>query len=283
MRIALSEKGFIMHRHRRLCLLSAICVVVLASVAVAQSTAAQELQLGKQALSQGKFDEAIQHFDKANSMVPMPNPFIQLDLATAFAQKYVPGVDKADNVRFADQAINYYQRVLEINTALTGSITAAKGIAFLYAQMNKFDEAKDYYGKAKQLNPRDPEPSYLIAVIDWTLASQFRQQERAKLKLKPEDSLAAKDHDVCLVVKEKNASNLAEALDNLNKALELQPIYPDAMTYMNLVYLERADIQCDDPASRKADLKAADDWEKKALLAKQAKPAPKKKEEDDEE
>lgn len=272
-----------MHRHRRLCFLSAICVVVLASVAVAQSTAAQELQLGKQALSQGKFDEAIQHFENANSMVPMPNPFIQLDLATAFAQKYVPGVDKADNVRFADQAINYYQRVLDINTALTGSITAAKGIALLKAQMNQFDEAKDYYGKAKQLNPRDPEPYYLTAVIDWTLASQFRQQERAKLKLKPEDSLAAKNHDVCLVVKEKNASNLSEAIDNLNKALELQPIYPDAMTYMNLVYLERADIQCDDPASRKADLKAADDWAKKALLAKQTKAPPKKKEEEEEE
>jgi tetratricopeptide (TPR) repeat protein len=254
------------------------CTAILVSAAAAQSTSAvQEIQLGKQALAQGKYDQAIQHFENANSMIP-PNAILQLDLATSFAQKYVPGVDNADNTRVADQAISYYQRVIDADTSRISSVKAAKGIAFLYAQMNKFDESKDYYGRAKRFNPQDPEPSYLIAVIDWTLASQFRQQERAKLKLKPEDSLAAKNHDVCLVVKDKNWSNLAEAIDNLNKALELQPIYPDALTYMNLVYLERADIQCDDPISRKADLAAANDWAKKALLAKQTKANAKRQE-----
>lgn len=275
-----------MHRHRRLCFLSTVCVVALASVAVAQSTAAQEFQLGKQALSQGKYDEAIQHFDKANSMVPMPNPFIQLDLATAFAQKYVPGGDKEDNVRLADQAINYYQRVLEIATSRTASFNAAKGIALLKAQMNQFDEAKDYYGKAKQLNQRDPEPYYLTALIDWTLASQVRKQARTKLGLKPEDSLAAKDPKVCLEVRDKNSSNLDEAFDNLNKALELDSKYEEAMTYMNLSYVERADIQCDDPASRKADLKAADDWTQKLAALKKLKamqPQKKKTDDDDDE
>jgi tetratricopeptide (TPR) repeat protein len=256
-----------MHRRRLFSFLSAICAVMLVSVAVAQTNAQQEIQLGKQALTQGKYDEAIQHFDNANNLVPN-NPFVQLDLADAFAQKYVPGVDSADNERVADQAITYYERVIEGGTSRTASESAEKGIAFLNAQMKKFDESKDYYSKAKKLNQQDPEPFYLTAVIDWTLSNQFRQQERTKLKLKPEDSLAAKDHDVCLVVKDKNASNLAEALDNLNQALELNPEYVDAMTYMSLVYRERADVDCDEPANRKTDLLAADAWEKKALLAK---------------
>ena len=254
---------------------------MLVSVAVAQVPAYKEIELGKQALAQGKYDEATQHFENANGLIPT-NAIVQLDLANAFAQKYVPGVDNADNVRVADQAISYYQRALDSDTSRIAADNAAKGLAFLYARMNKFDESKDSYNKAKRLNPQDPEPFYLIAVIDWTLASQFRQQERAKLKLKPEDSLAAKDHDVCLVVKDKNWSNLAEAIDNMNTALELRPIYPDAMTYMNLVYMERADIQCDDLTSRKADLKTADDWAKKALLAKQTKATQKKKEEEEE-
>jgi tetratricopeptide (TPR) repeat protein len=246
---------------------------MLVSVAVAQTNAQnaqQEVQLGKQALTQGKYDDAIKHFDNANNLLP-DNPFVQLNLADALAQKYVPGVDNADNERLADQALSYYERVIEGGTSRTASVSAEKGIAFLNAQMNKFDESKDYYGKAKKLNPQDPEPFYLTAVIDWTLSNQFRQQERTKLKLKPEDSLAAKDHDVCLEVKGKNASNLAEALDNLNQALELQPDYIDAMTYMSLVYHERADVECDDPATRKTDLQAADGWDKKALLAKQKK------------
>lgn len=266
-----------MHRRLLFWFLSTICTVMLVSVAAAQVPPYKEIELGKQALAQGKFDDAIQHFENANNLLP-PNPMLQLDLANAFAQKYVPGSDSADNMRAADQAISYYQRVIDADTSKIASGNAQKGIAFLYARMNKFDESKDYYGRAKKVNPRDPEPFYLIAVIDWTLASQFRQQERTRLKLKPEDSLPAKDPKACLVVKDKNASNLAEAIDNLNTALELRPIYPDAMTYMNLVYLERADIQCDDPITRKADLKAADDWAKKALVAKQAKSSAKNSE-----
>ncbi|MGD0214260.1 MAG: hypothetical protein ABSB87_13600 [Terriglobales bacterium] len=262
-------------QRRLFCFLSTICAVMLVSVVVAQTnaqSAQQEVQLGKQSLTKGKYDEAIEHFDNANNLLPN-NPFVQLELADAFAQKYVPGVDTADNERVADQALSYYERVLE-GVSKTASASAEKGIAFLNAQMNKFDESKDYYGKAKKLNPQDPEPFYLTAVIDWTVSNQFRQQERTKLKLKPEDSLAAKDHDACLVVKGKNATNLADALDNLNNALELRPDYVDAMTYMSLVYQERADVECDDPAARKTDLLAADQWEKKALLAKQKKAHP---------
>jgi hypothetical protein len=50
-------------------------------------------------------------------------------------------------------------------------------------------------------------------------------------------------------VKEKNTANVQEGIDNLNKALQLRPDYDDAMAYMNLMYRERADIQCDDPAA----------------------------------
>ena len=43
------------------------------------------------------------------------------------------------------------------------------------------------------------------------------------------------------------------------------------MAYMNLLYRERAEYECDQPEARKADLKAADEWVDKAIAAKQAK------------
>ena len=46
----------------------------------------------------------------------------------------------------------------------------------------------------------------------------------------------------------------------LKKALELKNDYDDAMAYMNLMYRERADIQCGDTKANAADLKAADQW-----------------------
>jgi len=43
------------------------------------------------------------------------------------------------------------------------------------------------------------------------------------------------------------------------------------MAYMNLMYRERADIQCDDKDARAADLKTADEWVDKTMATKKAK------------
>jgi hypothetical protein len=40
---------------------------------------------------------------------------------------------------------------------------------------------------------------------------------------------------------------------------------------MNLLYRERADVQCADPAARAADLKTADEWVDKTMAVKKAK------------
>ena len=41
----------------------------------------------------------------------------------------------------------------------------------------------------------------------------------------------------------------------LQKALQIRPDYDDAMAYLNLLYRERADYECDNPAARAADIK----------------------------
>jgi hypothetical protein len=94
-------------------------------------------------------------------------------------------------------------------------------------------------------------------------------EERAKLGLKPEEPL--KDKKVCAALKEKNMPNIQEGIDNLTKALQLRPDYDDAMAYMNLMFRERADVQCEDPSARAADLKTADEWVDKTLAVKKAK------------
>ena len=43
------------------------------------------------------------------------------------------------------------------------------------------------------------------------------------------------------------------------------------MAYLNLMYRERADIQCDDPSARDADLKLADEMVEKTMAVKKMK------------
>ena len=195
-------------------------------------------------------------------------------LATAFVGQYIPGVDSPDNVRVAEQAIDQFQRVIDAHPSREQKVNSAKGIASLYFNMKKFDEAKKYNRMVSDLDPNDADPYYSIGVIDWTQSYAPRMEERAKLGLKPEEHLNPKNKDqkkVCDDLRQKNMPAIQEGIDNLKKAIELRPDYDDAMAYMNLMYREKADLECDDLAARAEDLKTADSWLDKNLAVRKAK------------
>ena len=227
--------------------------------------ARDQLNKGVQSYKNAKYEEAIDHFQQAVALDPtLLNA--RLYLATAFAQQYIPGADAPDNNKMAEQAIDQYKEVLSRDAR---NVNSVKGIAYLYLQMKKFNDAKEYYRKATELDQNDPEPYYSVAVIDWTETYQPRMEERAKLGLKPDEQL--KDKKVCAALKEKNSANVQDGIDNLTKALQLRPDYDDAMAYMNLMYRERADVECEDEGARAEDLKAADHWVDETLRVKKAK------------
>ncbi|MGA2202294.1 MAG: tetratricopeptide repeat protein [Terriglobales bacterium] len=252
---------------QRLMVVFAAVLVMLSSTGCNKLKARDHLNKGVQAYKNSKFEQAIDHFQQAVALDPtLVNA--RLYLATAYTQQYIPGVDTPDNNRFGEEAIDTYKQVLKFDPK---NINSIKGIAYLDWQMKKFDQSKDYDKKASEIDPNDPEPYYSVAVIDWTQTYVPRQEQRALLGMKPDESLPAKDKKVCAEIREKNAANIQEGIDNLNKALQLRPDYDDAMAYMNLMYRERADIQCDDPAARSADLKTADDWVDKTMAIKKSK------------
>jgi len=148
-----------------------------------------------------------------------------------------------------------------------------KGIASLYFNMKKMDQAKQYYEKVTELDPNDPEVYYSVAVIDWTQAYQPRLEARAKLGLKPTDDVKDKKTcaDLLRAIKNMNQAVVEDGIAKLQKSIELRPDYDDAMAYLNLMYRERADLECDNPDARKADLKSADDWVDKTMATKKAK------------
>ena len=245
--------------------LMAVGLALLSTTGCGKLQARDQLNKGVQSFKNAKYEEAINHFQEAVKLDPsLLNA--RLYLATAYAQQYIPGADTPDNNKMAEQAIEEYKGVLERDPK---NINSVKGIAYLYLQMKQFEKAKEFYKKASELDPNDAEPYYSIAVIDWTQTYQPRMEERAKLGLKPEEAL--KDKKVCAALKEKNSANIQEGIDNLTKALKLREDYDDAMAYMNLMYRERADVQCDDAAARAADLKEADGWVDRTMATKKAK------------
>src|SRR6266571_3356228 len=249
----------------RIVALAGALAIALTATGCDKLRARDQLNKGVASYKNAKYEQAIEHFKNAVDLDPsLQNAKIYL--ATAYLAQYIPGVDSPENLQNANAAINQYKSVLEKDPKNVNSI---KGIAYLYLQMKKFDDAKSYYHKAVDLDPNDPEAYYSVGVIDWTEAYQPRMEERAKLGLRPDEPL--KDKKLCAKLREEGGSVIQDGIDSLTKALQMRQDYDDAMAYMNLLYREKADRECDQPEQRAADLKAADEWVDKTMAAKKAK------------
>jgi tetratricopeptide (TPR) repeat protein len=232
-----------------------------------------ELSQGVGARRASHIDEAIQHFRRATEIAPGQVEG-HMDLATAYAENFIPGVESQENILIADQAIEQYQHVLDMRAAAASHAKAAKGIAYIFLNLKKWEDAKTYYLQASEVDPKDPEIYYAIGVIDWTRIYQPRMEARAAFKLRPEQHLDAKipeQKQLCDNLRSENSSIIEEGIASLGHAVDLRPDYDDAMAYMNLMYRERADLNCEDEAARAQDLINADKWVDRTLAVKRAK------------
>jgi len=262
-----------MNKNLKLIALAAVALALFSSVGCNKLRARDQLNKGVESYKNNHYEQAIDHFQQAVQLDPtLINA--RMYLATAFVSQYIPGVDSPDNLRTAQQAIDEYQKVIDANPSRDQKVNSAKGIAYLYLNEKKWDDAKKYYRMASDLDPNDPEPYYSIGVIDWTACYQPRMEARAALGMKPEENLNPKNKDqakACAELKVKNAPAIQEGIDTLSKAIQIRPDYDDAMAYLNLMYREKGDVECDDLAARAEDLKTADHWVDETLRVKKAK------------
>jgi tetratricopeptide (TPR) repeat protein len=252
-----------------------VTVLVAAAVLLATTTgcnklrARDQLNKGVQAYKAAHYEEATEHFKNA---INLDNDLkvAKMYLATVYAQQYVPGVDSPENIRNAQQAIEQYQTVLQSDPK---NVTSLKGIAFLYMQQKKFDEAREYYRKAIDADPNDPETYYSLGVTDWTEAFKDAGDVKSKEGIKPDDELKGKgSQKICDQLKTKDGPLIDEGIKMLQEAVDKRQDYDDAMVYLNLLYRRRAnDMTCDDAEARAQLVKTANEWSDKAMAARKKK------------
>lgn len=229
--------------------------------------ARDQLNKGVEAYKAARYEEAIGHFQKATELDPSL-PMAKSYLATALAQNVVPGLTTPDNLKNAQQAISIFQEVLNKEP---NDVNSLKQIAGIYFSIKKFDEAKDYQKKVLAVDPKDPEAAYTIGVIDWTLAHENTLKALAAAGQNDDGEGNTKaPKKVLEQIKEENTPLVNEGLQYLNQALANRANYDEAMSYMNLVYRRKADIDYNDPATVKQDVASAKEWSSKAMGTRKA-------------
>jgi predicted Zn-dependent protease len=264
----LKEKDTIMNGPARITALAVtLAGMVLSMSGCDQLAARDQLNKGVEAYKSAHFEEAIGHFQRATQLDPSL-PMAKTYLATALAQNVVPGLDTAENLKTANQAIDIFKDVLQKDP---NDVNSLKQIAGIYFQIKKLDDAKEWQKKVLAVDPKDPEAAYTIGVIDWTEAHEntLTALQSAGINDDGQGNVKA-PKKVMDPLRAQNGPLIDEGLKYLNDAVANRANYDDAMSYLNLIYRRKADVDYGDAAAVKADIAAADDWRTKAMGTRKA-------------
>ena len=257
---------------RKVALILAAAALAVLGTSCTQLKARDQINKGVAAFKSAQYPEAVEHFKTAVELDPN---FItaRLYLATAYMQQYVPGSEAPENVKMATEALNQFNKVLEQKPNDTVAIAS---IASLYLNQKKWDDAEAEYKKLIAVDPNNKDAYYSIGFIAWSKWYVPYQTARSNAGMKAEDPGPIKDKKIRQELKDKYSGIIDEGLKGLDKALQLDPEYDDAMAYENLLVRERADLS-DNKADYEAQIKVADDWVARALKTKKDKAERKEK------
>ncbi len=172
--------------------------------------------------------------DAANKAVIAFEAFLKLKPGDERGRQYLVQTF-VDTSRY-DAAVQYYQPQIEKHDP-----EVFNTLAVIASKTNKFTEAKDWYTKRIEADPKNPDAKVSLGVLLW-------------------DYL----HNHAEVVGDQRKQLADEGIVQCKAAIELAPNAPNAYTYTNLLYRERAMADVTDDEKR-PDLEQANDYFKKAM------------------
>jgi Tfp pilus assembly protein PilF len=260
-------------------LLAALLVLALAgfSAGCRKLEARDNLNKGVQAFKNAKYPDAVSFFKRAIELDPS-FPTARLYLATAYMMQYIPGAESAENLDMANNALKEFEQVLSTDPTNETAIESIASLHFMRSQgapkledkLARLADAETWYKRMTQAHPQRKEAWYSLGVIAWGRWYPRWMDARNKLGMKPDAPGPFKDKKFREQLSAEYLAMINEGIKNLEKALEIDPEYDDAMAYMNLLIRERADLM-DTPEAYAKDIEAADNWIQKSLATRKIK------------
>jgi len=252
--------------------------VILAGTGCSFLKSRDHINQGIAAYRNVKYSDAVSHFEQAIQLDPN-NPTPRMYLATAYMVQWIPGAESPENLEYARKAKEEFLKVLEKDpkekTALAYLATLAFNQALslpLEEKLKLFDEAAQWQRKRLEVDPKEKEAYYTLGVIAYQKTHPGLMTARAELKMRPEDPGPLKDKKAKGDLQTQYGPAIDLGMQDLNKALEIDPEYDDAMVYLELLMRERADL-LDTQDEYKKEMEVADAWLQKALDTKKIKTA----------
>ena len=239
--------------------------------------ARDSLNKGVQAYGASNYPVAVEFFAAALEADPeVPNA--ELYLGLSYAGQFIPNFSTPENDEFARLAIETYESVLQRDP---NNATAIGGLAAIYQSQLELDRAREYYQRWSQVSPEDPTAHYSAGSINWHMLNLSNPDlttgdPAASLPLTAEqEAMTEEELAENLAARRVEIATLIEtAHQSLDRAIELDPNYEDAMIFKNLLFRVSGNMIPEDAedeaelARKEEFITLADEWFEEANLAR---------------
>ncbi len=257
---------------------AALLVGVLAGTGCARLRSRDQQNQGVESFKNAKYGDAVDHFKQAIDLDP-ESPNARLYLATAYMAQWIPGAESPENMDFANKARRTFENVLEKDPNNSTALEYLANMAYNEAvtlpqekKMAKFDESADWNKKLIAADPKNKSAFYYLGVIAYNKFNPAIMLARVNAHMRTEDPGPLKDKKAREELKAQYSGIIDDGIANLQKALDIDNEYEDAMAYMNLLIRERADL-LDNKDEYQKQIDIADMWLQKVLDTKKIKAA----------
>jgi tetratricopeptide (TPR) repeat protein len=220
-------------------------------------------------------EQELRLLEEAARAAPL-EPVPHLALATAYLERYKPD-NSPEHEQFADKAERELRTVLQMQP---DNLQAMQHLANLFFTRSAakgdvadkrplLDESVYWNERILSRQPDNTIAHYSLGVIAWTRFFPEWAKARAKLQMKPDQPGPLASAADRAELRAQYGSMLDAGIRSLERAIEIDPKYDDALAYLNLLYRERADLQ-DSQEAYKRDVEIADKLVQRALELKRA-------------
>jgi tetratricopeptide (TPR) repeat protein len=247
------------HRGRSFMRSAAAVTLILFSVALTSGCnkikSKQEIKKGNDFFKATQYQTALAAYQEALRLDPNTKK-LHKNIGLAYMGLYQPGSKHPKDLEYAAKAIEHLKIYTE---AFPQDRKAREFLVSLYLTTERFDDAIAFYQGMVKDDPKDTKAMQSLAQMYFKKGDVDNAVMWLKRRLATETTPEAKAEVYYFIGVQawdrsynfpdidpvKRSHIVDEGLDALNKALQIKPDYFEALSYINLLYREKAKIETD--------------------------------------
>jgi tetratricopeptide (TPR) repeat protein len=236
--------------------------------------ARQEIKKGNEFFKAGQYQTALASYQEALRFDPNEKK-LHKNIGLAYMGMYQPGSKHAKDLEFAAKAIEHLKIYTE---AVPEDRKAQEFLVSMYLAAERYDDAIAFYQQLVAENPKDVKAMQSLAQMYFKKGDVENALQWLRKRLDAETSPEAKaevyyfigvqawdrSYNFPDIDPAERDRIVDEGIDAINKALQIRPDYFEALSYLNLLYREKAKID-PDPARKQEYTDTANRYLRQAL------------------